>query len=398
MKIMVLNCGGSSVKFKVLEMPEEIALASGGVERIGKEDAVFKYKRMGLDYRKDVLPVKNHEAAIKLILNRLLDAGEGAVKNVEDIGAVGHRVVHAGEKLTNSTIIDERVISIIEEYAEMAPLHNPPNLLGIRCCQAVMKDVHQVAVFDSALHRSIPDFAYIYALPYRYYEEYGIRKYGFHGISFKYMTETAAAIMGRPLQELRIVSLMLGSGCTANAMKYGKSVDVSTGFTPYEGLIQSTRGGDVDATAVTYIMNKEGISPKKMEDILNRESGWLGISGISSDMREIIDKLDGDYRSRLALHAVGYRAKKYVGAYAAAMGGIDALVFSGGAGENGYLLRKEICCGLEFLGIELDDSKNENLIGEDIISKQGSRAKIVVVNTDEEMVIARDTYDVVMNS
>lgn len=394
----MLNSGGSSVKFKVVEMPEERSVASGGVERIGKSDAIFIYKMSGSEDIKTILSVKNHEEAIRLILNTLMDPKTGAVKSVDEIGAVGHRVVHAGDKLTDSIIIDDNVISIIEGYADKAPLHNPPNLLGIRCCQELMKNTPQIAVFDSALHKDLPDYAYVYGLPYRYYEEYGVRKYGFHGISFKYMTEMGAKLLGRSINDLRIVSLMLGSGCTADAMRYGKSVDVSTGFTPYEGLIQSTRGGDVDATAVTYIMEKENIPPKKMEDILNRESGWYGISGISSDLREISAQLDSSYRAKLALNATAYRAKKYIGAYAAVLGGMDALIFSGGAGENGTVLRKEICTGLEFLGIELDDNLNINLKGEGIISKTDSKVKVVVVQTDEEIVIARDTYYLAENS
>lgn len=393
MKVLVLNSGGSSVKFKVLEMPDEETVASGGVERIGKTDAIFRYNKNGYLDNKEIVPIKNHEDAIKLILNTLMSAEKGAVRSVDEIGAVGHRVVHAGDKLTNSVIIDETVIKIIEGYADKAPLHNPPNLLGIRNCQDLMKDIPQIAVFDSALHTDLPDYAYIYGLPYKYYKEYGVRKYGFHGISFKYMTESASKILGLPLNKLRLVSLMLGSGCTANAMSYGKSIDVSTGFTPHEGLIQSTRAGDVDATAITYIMEKESISPKEMEEILNKESGWYGISGISNDLREISDQIDINYRAKLAIKAAAYRAKKYVGAYAAVLSGMDALIFSGGAGENGIYLRKEICSGLEFLGIELDDDLNKNLKGEGIISKKGSKAKIVVVRTDEEIVIARDAYN-----
>lgn len=398
MNILVLNSGGSSVKFKILDMPEGMLAASGGIERIGKEDAVFKYLRRGFEEKKTVMPVKNHEEAITLILKQLMDSCDGAIKKISDIKAVGHRVVHAGNKLTHSTVIDDRVTAIIEEYKDMAPLHNPPNLLGIKICMQLMEDVPQIAVFDSAFHSSIPDYAYIYGLPYRYYEKYGIRKYGFHGISFKYMTDTAARMIGRPLIEMRVVSLMLGSGCTANAMKYGKSMDVSTGFTPYEGLIQSTRGGDIDAAAVTYIMKKEGVSPERMEEILNKESGWLGISGISNDLREIVDTMDTNYRASLAFKAAAYRIKKYIGAYAAAMGGIDALIFSGGVGENGWVLRREVLNDMEFLGIKLDNSLNESLKGEGIISSTDSNVKVVVVKTDEELIIAREAYNIFINN
>ena len=392
MKILVLNSGGSSVKFKMVEMPDEKIIISGGVERLGKNDATLKYKKAGFEAKKILLPVKNHEEAIKLILNTLIDPVDGAVSNIKDIDAVGHRVVHAGEKITDSVLIDSKVISVIEEYCDKAPLHNPPNLLGIRCCQVMLESTPQVAVFDTAFHKDLPDYAFIYALPYKYYENYGIRRYGFHGITFTYMTNAGAAFIGKPLNELKIVSLMLGSGCTANAMKDGKSIDVSTGFTPFEGLIQSTRGGDMDVAAVTYLMEKEGISPKKMESILNNESGWYGISGISNDLTEIIAQCDNNYRAKLAVEATGYRAKKYVGAYAAALGGIDMLIFSGGAGENSAVLRKEVCSGLEFLGIEIDDELNKSLRGEGLISKPDSKVKVVVINTDEEIVIARDTY------
>mgnify|MGYP000927218842 CR=1 FL=1 len=393
MKILVLNSGGSSVKFKFIDMPDEKVIASGGIERVGKQDAVIKYKKGSMDVKKKILPVKDHEEAIKLILSSLIDSKDGVVSSIKEIEAVGHRVVHAGEKIRNSVLIDNHVISIIEEYSDMAPLHNPPNLIGIRYCRLLMGDVPQVAVFDSALHRDLPDYVYIYGLPYKYYEKYGVRKYGFHGITFTYMTDAAAKLIKRPLRELRIVSLMLGSGCTANAMKYGKSIDISTGFTPFEGLIQSTRAGDTDATAITYIMDKEKLSPKQMENILNKESGWLGISGISNDLREITKNVDTSYRARLAIKATAYRAKKYVGAYAAALGGMDILVFSGGIGENDCLMRSEICRGLDFLGIDMDEEKNSKLKGEGIISKEGSLVKVVVVNTDEEIVIARDTYN-----
>jgi len=397
-KILVLNSGGSSAKFKVLDMPEETLIASGGVERIGKADAILKYRKAGSEGMQKVLPVQNHAEAIALILETLADPATGAVGDISQIEAVGHRVVHAGNKMRDSALIDERVEAVVEEYCEKAPLHNPHNLHGIRACRAQMKGTPQVAVFDSAHHWDIPDYAYTYALPYEYCEKYGIRKYGFHGITFKYMSREAAKFLNRPVEELRIVLLMLGSGCTANAMLNGKSIDVSTGFTPHEGLIQSTRSGDLDAAAVTYLMDKEGIAPKDMENILNHQSGWLGISGISNDMRDIGEQVDTNYRARLTVRAAAYRAKKYVGAYTAALGGIDLLIFSGGAGENSPMLRHEICKDMGFFGIELDEEANAMFSGEGIISTPASRVKIVVIKTDEEIEIARDTYDVVMRS
>ena len=396
MKLLVLNSGGSSVKFKVIAMPEEAVIVSGGVEIIGKADAIFKYSRVGFQAKKVVLPIANHQEAIKEILKKLTDPIDGVAADIREIEAVGHRVVHGGEKLTESILIDGDVLADIEYYAEMAPLHNPPNLMGIRICQSLMDDTPQIAVFDHALHRDLPDYAYIYGLPYRYYENYGIRKFGFHGISFQYMTTRACQIIEQPPEKLRIVSLMLGSGCTANAMKYGKSIDVSTGFTPFEGLIQSTRCGDVDTTAALYIMKKEGMNPQEMEDILNKESGWFGISGISNDLREIMDTTGDNYRARLAINAFAYRARKYVGAYAAAMGGIDLLIFSGGVGENVSLIRNKICEELAFLGIEIDEEKNTSLTGEGVISKADSKVGTVVVKTDEELVIAREAYAIIL--
>lgn len=283
----------------------------------------------------------------------------------------------------------------MKECIELAPLHNPHNIKGIEICQKLMPNVAQVGVFDNTLHRHLPEHVFLYALPYEFYEQHKIRKYGFHGISFEYMTQRASEIVGIPLEKMRVVSLMLGSGCTANAMKWGRSVDVSTGFTPSEGLIQSTRAGDVDPPVITHLMRKFSYSPEQIDDILYKKSGWLGISGISSDMREIERAAEnGNKRAQLAIDAVAYRAKKYIGAYAAAMGGIDMLVIAGGVGENSAVLRKEICEELDLLGIQLDLERNNTLRGEGIISKEGGKVPIVVVNTDEEIVIARQTVEV----
>lgn len=395
MKVFVLNSGGSSAKFKLLDMPSEEVIASGGVERIGKTDAILKYSKGEDDELKKVLQVMNHQEAISLIFETLVDKNVGAISDISQIDAVGHRVVHAGNKMCESVLIDDSVEELIEEYCEKAPLHNPNNLLGIQACKSLMLETPQVAVFDSALHWDLPDYAYTYALPFKYCEKHGIRRYGFHGITLNYMTREAAKIVGKPREEMKIVSLMMGSGCTANAMINGKSVDVSTGFTPHEGLIQSTRCGDIDATAVTYLMEKEGISISDMEDMLNRESGWFGISGISNDMREIEEQLNTNPRAKLAIETTAYRVKKYIGAYAAAIGGIDMLIFSGGVGENGTVIREKICKNLEFLGIELDVEVNKDFRKQGIISKESSRVKVVVINTDEEIEIARDTYNVV---
>ncbi len=398
MKIFVLNSGGSSVKFKLLEMPEEKLLASGSVERLGKEDAVLHFTNTDGEKWSKTQPVENHEAGIKLLIARLLDQNKGVVSNISEIDAIGHRVVHAGEHFTGSVRINNEVITALKECYELAPLHNPPNVAGIEICQNLIPDVPMVAVFDNAFHAEIEDYVRTYAIPYKYYEKYGIRRYGFHGITFRYMTGKTVEILDKKPEDLKIVSLMMGSGCTANAFDCGKSVEASTGFTPLEGLIQSTRSGDIDPAAVLYLMRKENLSSEEMDRILNKESGWLGISGISNDLREIFEESNKDnYRAKLTIEAITHRAKKYIGAYAAIMSGIDALVFSGGVGENSSKLRKKITSGLGFLNIEIDDKLNNSLKGEGVISTADSRVKIVVVNTDEELVIARDTLDIVEN-
>lgn len=398
MKIFVLNCGGSSVKFKLLEMPEEKTIASGGVERLGKEDAVFHYKEKDADKETITLPVQNHKQGIDLILDKLVDKTSNVINDIKEIDAVGHRVVHAGERFTGSVPITSEVITALKDCYELAPLHNPPNVTGIEICQDLLPDTPMVAVFDNAFHAEIKDYVRTYAIPYEYYEKYSVRRYGFHGITFRYMTGKASELLDKNLKDLKIVSLMMGSGCTANAFDCGKSVEVSTGFTPLEGLIQSTRSGDVDPAAVLHIMRKENLSADEMDMILNKKSGWLGISGVSNDLREIVEAGNkGNYRANLALDAVVHRAKKYVGAYAAAMGGIDALVFSGGVGENSSIIRREICNGLEFLGITIDQEINDSFKGEGPISTTDSDVKVLVVETDEELVIARDTYKLTQN-
>ncbi|MEJ6950398.1 acetate/propionate family kinase [Natronospora cellulosivora (SeqCode)] len=395
MNVFVLNSGGSSVKFKFLKMPEEELLASGKVERLGKEDAIFHFA-YGNNEVKRSLSIKNHKEAIFLILKNLIDKDKGIINTYNEIDAVGHRVVHAGEKFTASVVIDDQVINAIKECFDLAPLHNPPNVTGIEIFKDILPDTKMVAVFDNAFHVDIEDYVRTYAIPYKYYEKYGVRRYGFHGITFEYMTGKAAEILDRNLDDLKLVSLMMGSGCTANAFKEGKSVEVSTGFTPLEGLVQSTRSGDLDPAAILYIMKKENLSAEEMDRILNKESGWLGISGVSNDLREIIEESDkGVKLAKLALETTAHRAKKYVGAYSAVMGGIDALVFSGGVGENCALLREKIVSELKFLGLEIDEDLNNNLSGEGIISTKDSSVKIIVVNTDEEVVIARDTYTLV---
>lgn len=388
MKVLVLNCGGSSVKFQVFDMPAEQVIAKGMVERIGKKDAVLHYSsRSQASYQK-VMEVSDHRTAIELALNTMMkDQAVGAVE------AVGHRLVHGGDRYTGAVFINEQVLATLKEYAGLAPLHNHPNAWGIEACQQLMPSIPQVGLFDTALHQYLPDYAYTYALPYKYYERYHIRRYGFHGIAFTDITRRVAELMDKPLNQLRIVSLMLGSGTTANAMKYGRSVDVSTGLTPLQGLVQSTRSGDIDPAAVTYIMRLEGFSPDEMDDILNKQSGWLGISNVSNDLREVEQAAAaGNDRARLAIDVFVYSCKKYVGAYAAAMGGLDVLAFSGGIGEKSASIRQKICAGLEFLGIKLDDESNQHGQGQRFINTPDSAVKVAVVSVDEELTIARETY------
>lgn len=395
MKILVINCGGSSFKYQLIDMPQGEVLAGGQVERLGKEDAALHYEAGGRKLKRTG-GFPDHRSAITAVLDLLVDPENGALSSLAEVEGVGHRVVHAGERYRGSVIIDDDVIAALRDCIDLAPLHNPPNLAGIEICSELMPDVPHVAVFDNAFHIDLPRQAAFYAIPYSFYEKYRVRRYGFHGIAFRYMTERAAAVLGKPLSELKVVSLMLGSGTTANALLHGRSVDVSTGFTPTEGLVQSTRCGDVDPLVITYLMRHAGYSPEDIDHILNKESGWLGLSGVSNDLRDVQGAAEeGNERAQLALEVFTYRCRKYVGAYAAAMGGIDALVFSGGVGQHSAYVRQEICRGLEFIGLKLDPKLNEKASGEAIISSPDAKAAIVVVPADEESIIARDTYELV---
>jgi acetate kinase len=390
-RVLVLNCGGSSLKYQLLEMPTEQVLARGSVERIGRQDAVVRHERPLAQPFVRGCPVADHQHAIAMALETLLDPEVGAVADPTDIDAVGHRVVHGGETYTGSVRITKDVLQTLEDFYELAPLHNPPNVTGIRACQKLMPHAVMVAVFDSGLHQAMPPAHFTYAIPYELYEKYRVRRYGFHGITFRYMTGRVAQLMRRSTSELKIVSLMLGSGTTANAFCHGRSVDVSTGLTPTEGLVQSTRCGDIDPLAVTFLMRKEGLDADAMDALLNQKSGWLGISGISSDYREVAEAAaQGNARARLAIDAFVYRCRKYVGAYAAAMGGIDTLVFSGGVGERSAGCRARICQNMGFLGIALDAEANIEGPAERCIST--GPVQVWVIPTNEEIVIARDTY------
>lgn len=398
MKVLVVNCGGSSIKFQVLDMTDESCLAKGSVEQVGLKQSVFSYETLSGTKMKANCLITDYSAGLKKMLDVLTGAETGIISDYKELAGVGHRVVHAGEKFTGSVMISEPVMDALRECCELAPLHNPSNIKGIEACQKAMPGLPQVGVFDNTLHRDLPPHVYLYALPYEYYEKYGVRRYGFHGISFDYMTQRASQIVGRAREEMRIVTLMLGSGCTANAMKYGKSVEVSTGFTPMEGLIQSTRAGDIDAGAVTHIMRKSDLTAEQMDDVLYRQSGWLGISGVSPEFRDVEEAAqNGHARARVALQAFAHRARKYIGAYMAVMGGIDMLVFGGGVGEKSAMIRELICDGLAGLNIGIDNRANRELKQEGIISSQPDKVRIVVVNTNEELVIARNTVQVLLD-
>lgn len=391
MKILVLNCGSSSIKFQIAEMPKYCVEVQGSVERIGYTDAQFKYSN-NKEKTEETLPVMNHEEGINLILRAIFENNIAGKENIQ-IHAVGHRVVQGADKQNISVLIDQGVIDSIESIKDLAPLHNPNHLAGIYACRKLLPVILQVAVFDNGFHMTLPKAAYTYGIPYEYYQKYRIRRYGFHGIAFRSMAQETERILGDSIDSFRIVNLMLGSGTTANAVRYGKSVEVSTGFTPHEGLIQSTRAGDIDAAAVLYLMKKENLSVEQADELINKKSGWKGLSGISNDMREIYAQAENkNERAILTIDAVCHRAKKYVGAYSAVMEGMDLLVFSGGVGQNASYIREKICSGLEFMGAELDLEKNRNLEEDGIISKDTSKIKILVVKANEEKIIAEDTF------
>jgi acetate kinase len=393
MNILILNCGSSSIKFQIAKMPEYCVVVQGSVERIGYFDAQFKYSTEH-EKKCETFAVMNHEEGINLILDTIFEKNIIGIKK-EDIDAIGHRVVQGGDKQNVSVKIDSEIISYIESIKDLAPLHNPNHLAGIYACMKLLPGIMQAVVFDNGFHMTLPRESFMYGIPYEYYEKYRIRRYGFHGIAFRSMAQEVDRILGDSHDNYKIVNLMLGSGTTANALKYGKSVEVSTGFTPQEGLIQSTRAGDIDAAAVLYLMKKENLSIDQADELINKKSGWKGMSGISNDMREIFEASEnGDERAKTTIEAVCHRAKKYVGAYSAVMGGMDILVFSGGVGQNAHYIRENICLGLEYMGAEIDHEKNKNLLDDGIISKDSSRVKIIVVNANEEKIIAQDTYEI----
>ena len=396
MKVLVINCGSSSLKYQVLDMTNEVLMCKGLVERIGMDGSVITHEKIGMDKFKLVTPMADHKDAIGHVLDAIQDEDHGVVKDMSEIGAVGHRVVHAGEKYAHSVLIDETVIKTLEECVDLAPLHNPPNLLGIAACQALMPETPMVAVFDTAFHQTMPPESYIYAIPYEYYQKYGIRRYGFHGTSHKYVAERASDIMNVNLDDLKIITCHLGNGASVSAIKRGKCIDTSMGFTPLEGLVMGTRSGDIDPAIVTYIREKENLDQGVANEILNKKSGVLGISGVSSDFRDLEAAAeDGNERALLALKVFAHKVRFYIGAYIAEMNGVDAIVFTAGVGENDIAMRDIICNDLGNLGIKLDLVKNKVRGKEMIISRDDSRVKIILIPTNEELMIARDTYSIV---
>jgi len=396
MNILIINAGSSSLKYQLVDTRDESVLAKGQVERIGIPGTLLVQKAK--DKTLSVEDYKaNHVGAIKAVLNALTDPEHGPVQTMAEIDAVGHRVVHGGEKFKASVLIDENVMAALRENIPLAPLHNPANIMGIEACQAVMPDVPMVAVFDTAFHQTMPERAYLYALPYDYYTRLKIRRYGFHGTSHRFVSSLVPQMLGKPAEELKIVVCHLGNGASLSAIKGGQSIDTSMGMTPLEGLVMGTRSGDLDPAIIEHVMTQEKTDIRAVMDVLNKKSGVLGLSGITSDMRDITDAAEeGDQAACRALDVYDYRARKYIGAYAAAMGGLDAIVFTAGIGENNTQARARIVEGLQFLGVEMDAVKNARGAAGDI-SAAGSRVKILVVPTDEELAIARDTRVIVEN-
>ncbi|MBO4942290.1 MAG: acetate kinase [Muribaculaceae bacterium] len=399
MKILVLNSGSSSVKYKLIDLEgsKDETLAEGGVEKIGLPDGFLKYKREDGSKAIDQLGHIDHLAAIKAILAKLTDPTDGCIKSYDEIEAVGHRVVHGGEKFSESVLIDDAVKAKIRECYDIAPLHNPANMTGIEAIDELMPDVPQVAVFDTAFHQTMPAKAYMYALPYKFYQEDGVRRYGFHGTSHRYVSGRVCEFLGVNIADQRIITCHIGNGASMAAVVGGKCIDTSMGLTPVEGLMMGTRVGDVDPGALTFLMTKHGLTADELQKIINKESGVLGVSGVSSDMREIDAAIAaGNERARLALDMYMLRITKYIGAYAAEMGGVDIIVFTGGVGENQASVRADVCASLGFMGVEIDKDINAATRGtETVISSAASRVKVCVIPTDEELTIARDTRELV---
>ena len=395
MKVLVINCGSSSLKYQLIDSDTEAVIAKGLCERIGI-DGRLTHQTMGKDKYTIDVPMPEHNAAVKYVLDALLDSEKGAITSLSEIDAVGHRIVHGGEKFANSVVISDEVMEAIEECNDLAPLHNPANLIGIRACQSHMPGVPMVAVFDTAFHQTMPDKAYTYAIPYEYYEKYKIRRYGFHGTSHSFVSKRLAELIGKDIKDTKMIICHLGNGSSITAVDGGKSVDTSMGLTPLAGLPMGTRSGDIDPAILEFIAGKEGKTVEEITTILNKKSGVSGLSGVSSDFRDLDAGMkDGNDRCRLALDVFCYSVKKYIGAYAAAMGGLDAIAFTAGIGENNPYVRRMSTTGLEFMGIDIDEAKNEVRGDETKISTDSSKIQVWVVPTNEELAIARETVELV---
>lgn len=396
MKILVLNCGSSSIKYKMFDMVSKEEIAQGGIEKIGLKGSFLKLTLPNGEKKILEKDIPEHTVGVEFILNALINPEFGAIKSLDEINAVGHRMVHGGERFSQSVLLTKDVLDAFAACNDLAPLHNPANLKGVNAISAILPKVPQVGVFDTAFHQTMPDYAYMYAIPYEMYEKYGVRRYGFHGTSHRYVSQRVCDFLGIKQEGTRIITCHIGNGGSIAAIKDGKCMDTTMGLTPLEGLMMGTRSGDIDAGALTFIMDKEGLNTIGISNLLNKKSGLLGVSGVSSDMRELVAACKlGNERAVLAQKMYYYRIKKYIGAYAAALGGVDIVLFTGGVGENQALCRREVCDGLEFMGIEIDNELNDQTQGtEKVISTSASKVKVVVIPTDEELMIASDTMSI----
>ena len=396
MKILVLNCGSSSIKYKLFDMDSKEVIAQGGIEKIGLKGSFLKLTLPNGEKKVLEKDIPEHTVGVEFILNTLVSPEYGAIKSLDEIDAVGHRMVHGAERFCKSVLLDKEVLEAFVACNDLAPLHNPANLKGVNAVSAILPNIPQVGVFDTAFHQTMPDYAYLYAVPYELYEKYGVRRYGFHGTSHRYVSQRVCEYLGIKAEGLRLITCHIGNGGSIAAIKDGKCIDTTMGLTPLEGLMMGTRSGDIDAGAVTFIMDKEGLTTTGVSNLLNKKSGVLGISGVSSDMRELEAAVaEGNPKAILAENMYFYRIKKYIGAYAAALGGVDVILFTGGVGENQASCRAGVCEGLEFMGVKIDAEKNKVRGEEAIISSDDSKVKVVVIPTDEELLIASDTMTVV---
>ena len=394
MKVLVVNAGSSSIKYQVFDMTDESVLAKGLVDRVGIPGTTLEHKPAGKDEVVIKRDLPDHTEGMKLVLDVLVNPEYGCIKSMDEIGAVGHRVVHGGEDFFASVVIDDNVKKVIKDCFDIAPLHNPPNLMGIEACQALMPNVPHVAVFDTAFHQTMEPANFLYALPYEVYEKHKVRRYGFHGTSHFYVSQRAAEMLGKPYEECKIITLHMGNGASMAAIKNGKVVDTSMGFTPLEGLVMGTRSGDIDPAIVFFLMEKLGLSAQEANNYFNKKSGMLGLSGVSNDLRDILEAASsGNERAQIALEVYYNRVKGYIGKYVAKLNGCDCLVFTAGVGENGYDVREKVCEDLDYLGIKMDVEKNKVRGKEVDVAAEDSKVRIFVIPTNEELVIARDTYN-----